>query len=388
VEPELARCVHNRRPLATAKVLIDDNRRLLATTKSQILIRYIAAYSEVLLICRVFFSCCDRIASPQATVWAPAGAPRSRTCAHVDNGALTSEATPRLFAAGEGGATTAEPRLCAADAGGATTAKPCACAAKLKLRPSHRVFEGASPRVLNCFCSDGAGNVYSALLLICRLLFYCCGSVALPQTTVWAPAWAPRSRTCAHVDNWASTPEATPRLFAAGEGGATTAEPRLCAADVGGATTAKPCACAAKLKLRPSHRVFEGHRRECNLACVQIGLVMFTLLFYSSAECSSTASKASRCRRQRSGYRPGHHDQERALMLITGFRRRRPRRGFLPQAQAAQQRPRRGFVPQAQAAQQRLNMRLRRKAKATARSQSFRRRIAASVTLPLCRWGW
>jgi hypothetical protein len=32
--------------------------------------------------------------------------------------------------------------------------------------------------------------------LICRVPFSYCGSVASPQVTVWAPAWAPRSRTC------------------------------------------------------------------------------------------------------------------------------------------------------------------------------------------------
>jgi hypothetical protein len=32
--------------------------------------------------------------------------------------------------------------------------------------------------------------------LICRVPFSCCDSVAWPQETVLAPAWAPRSRTC------------------------------------------------------------------------------------------------------------------------------------------------------------------------------------------------
>jgi hypothetical protein len=39
---------------------------------------------------------------------------------------------------------------------------------------------------------------------------------------------------------------------------------------------------------------------------------MFSLLFCSSAECSSPAATSPRRRRQRSGHRPGHHDQVRA----------------------------------------------------------------------------
>jgi hypothetical protein len=35
--------------------------------------------------------------------------------------------------------------------------------------------------------------------LLCRVFFFCCGSVAWPQATVWAPAWAPRSRTCSRT---------------------------------------------------------------------------------------------------------------------------------------------------------------------------------------------
>jgi hypothetical protein len=37
-------------------------------------------YPFRLLICRVFFFCCDSAASPQVTVWAPAWAPRLSTC--------------------------------------------------------------------------------------------------------------------------------------------------------------------------------------------------------------------------------------------------------------------------------------------------------------------
>ena len=80
------------------------------------------------------------------------------------------------------------------------------------------------------------------------------------------------------------------------------------------------------------------HRREEYFASVQMKLVIFTLSFCSFAECSSPAATASHRRRQRSRQRPGRHDPERAIMLITGRRRRRPRRGFVPQVQAAQQR--------------------------------------------------
>jgi hypothetical protein len=59
-------------------------------------------------------------------------------------------------------------------------------------------------------------------LYICRAPFSCCGSVGLRR--VAAPAWAPRSKTCRHVEKRASTPEGTPRLYSAGEVGALTAK--------------------------------------------------------------------------------------------------------------------------------------------------------------------
>jgi hypothetical protein len=34
-------------------------------------------------------------------------------------------------------------------------------------------------------CVDGAYNLYSVLLLICRVFFSCCSSVAWPQKAVW-----------------------------------------------------------------------------------------------------------------------------------------------------------------------------------------------------------
>ena len=74
------------------------------------------------------------------------------------------------------------------------------------------------------------------------------------------------------------------------------------------------------------------HRREGYLASVRINLVIFALFFCSSAECSSPDVSASHRRRQRSWHRPGHHDQEGLNMFITRLRRRRPRRGFTPEA--------------------------------------------------------
>jgi hypothetical protein len=47
-------------------------------------------------------------------------------------------------------------------------------------------------------------------------------------------------------------------------------------------------------------------------------------------------------RRQRSGHRPGRHNQKYARMFITGRRRRRR---FVPQAQAAQQRLKHASAP-------------------------------------------
>jgi hypothetical protein len=53
----------------------------------------------------------------------------------------------------------------------------------------------ASPQA-TAFCANGAGNIYHAFLLICRVLFSCCDTAESPQGTFWAPAWASRSRTC------------------------------------------------------------------------------------------------------------------------------------------------------------------------------------------------
>jgi hypothetical protein len=39
-------------------------------------------------------------------------------------------------------------------------------------------------------CADKAGNIYSVLLLICRVFFSCCNGVAWPQAAVWAPLGA------------------------------------------------------------------------------------------------------------------------------------------------------------------------------------------------------
>ena len=49
------------------------------------------------------------------------------------------------------------------------------------------------------------------------------------------------------------------------------------------------------------------YRREGYLASVQIKLVIFTFIFFSSAECSYPAAAASLRCRKRSGNRPGHN---------------------------------------------------------------------------------
>jgi hypothetical protein len=53
--------------------------------------------------------------------------------------------------------------------------------------------ENAASTQATALCADEAGNACSVLLLICRVFFSCCGSVAWPQVAVWAPASAPRS---------------------------------------------------------------------------------------------------------------------------------------------------------------------------------------------------
>jgi hypothetical protein len=87
-------------------------------------------YSALVLICRVLFTCCNRFASPLAAVWAPAWAPRSSPCdrSYVQRLHLT---------------------------------------------------EGTSPRWPPCHITDEAGNIYSALLLICQVLFSWCDILLL-----------------------------------------------------------------------------------------------------------------------------------------------------------------------------------------------------------------
>ena len=111
-----------------------------------------------------------------------------------------------------------------------------------------------------------------------------------------------------HAANGASTLEATPRLRAAGAGNATSAKHALSSPSYG--------------KVPDSSK---ANRREGHLASVQMKLVIFTLFFCSSAECSSLAATASRRRRQRPGHRHGHHDQVRA----TQSERRRGKRSRL-----------------------------------------------------------
>jgi hypothetical protein len=76
-----------------------------------------AFFSVLLLICRVFFSCCSSAAWSQATVWAPTWEPRSRTC-------------DRSY-----------------------------------LQRLHR-FKDTSPRVLPCLCAREVRDIYSVPLLI------------------------------------------------------------------------------------------------------------------------------------------------------------------------------------------------------------------------------
>ena len=149
---------------------------------------------------------------------------------------------------------------------------------------SHPARGRAGLEVYRCLCIIDAGNVFT----IRRVFFSFCENAASPQATVWAPAWAPRSRSCEHVDNGTSTPEAMPRHFA------------ICA---GGATTAKHAPTAPRYgQVSYSSKV---HGREGHFPSVQMKLVIFTLFFCSSAECSSPAAAASLRRRQRLGHRPG-----------------------------------------------------------------------------------
>jgi hypothetical protein len=111
------------------------------------------------------------------------------------------------------------------------------------------------------------------------------------------------------------------------------------------------------------------HRREGYLASVQMKLVILTLFFCSSAECSSPATAASRRHRQRPGHRPAwaprsrtfEHADNGALALKA-----------TPRINAA------GTVDATTA----KRCALRRQA--MAKSRTLRRYIAARGTLPLC----
>jgi hypothetical protein len=75
------------------------------------------------------------------------------------------------------------------------------------------------------------------------------------------------------------------------------------------------------------------HRREGHLASVQTKMIIFTLFFCSSTECSSPAATVSHRRRQRSGHRPEHHGKVRA----THSERRRGQRAAHKERRRGQQ---------------------------------------------------
>jgi len=158
--------------------LIGDNRRHLATVKTAILQSYIATYCAISLICRVFFSCCDSVASPQAAALCTDEAGNIYSvlllicrvfffcCDSYDNWRHLATAMSALLR-----------RYIAV-----YSALLLIC----------RVFFSfcsnvASPQA-TVLCADGAGNVYSALLLICRVFVSCYDSVAWPQAAAWETA--------------------------------------------------------------------------------------------------------------------------------------------------------------------------------------------------------
>jgi hypothetical protein len=105
-----------------------------------------------------------------------------------------------------------------------------------KLRAPHR---GTS---LGPFVG-GARDCLLCSYLLCSSTHLPSVLLLLPQAAIWAPAWAPQSRMCAHVDNGASTPET------------------LCAAGVGGATAAKTCVCRLKHASAPPSTTIKYVRR-------------------------------------------------------------------------------------------------------------------------------
>jgi hypothetical protein len=100
-------------------------------------------------------------------------------------------------------------------------------------------------------------------LEVCTLFFFAHPPTVLlllRQRRVADPAWAPRLRTYNHVDKGASTPQATPRPYAAG---------------AVGAFMARTCVCVAKL--RQSLQLFEGTSpRGVTCLCLCIRSIKFS----------------------------------------------------------------------------------------------------------------
>jgi hypothetical protein len=78
-------------------------------------------------------------------------------------------------------------------------AASCRLRQRSKHRPEHHDQVRATHSGWRCGQRPWHHDEVPATQKICRVLFSSCGSVARPQATVWAPAWAPRPRTCDRI---------------------------------------------------------------------------------------------------------------------------------------------------------------------------------------------
>jgi hypothetical protein len=130
--------------------------RHLATAKCTILRKCIAEYYLLLRILREFYSCCDCVASPQATA----------LCAD-EAGFILSVLLLICLVFFSCFGSVAWPQVAVRALAWAPRSRACDRNYAQRL---HRV-ESTSPRVLPCLYAHEAGNIYSASLLICRLFF-------------------------------------------------------------------------------------------------------------------------------------------------------------------------------------------------------------------------
>jgi hypothetical protein len=170
---------------------------------------------------------------------------------------------------------------------------------------------------------------YFALLLTCRVLFSCCGSVASPK--LWPgleffEGTSPRAMFFFfHSSPAATAPHRRRQRPSVQMELVTFTTPFCSSAECSSLAAIPPSRRRERSGHRPGHRDHvrateatsndttssKVHRREIYFASVPMKQVIFTLFLCSSAEWSAPDAAASRRRKQRSKHRPEHRDQTR-----------------------------------------------------------------------------